>query len=350
VFAPPPANASAEQKQDIRHNIQKSRRNYPFHVEDASKKNVFNAYYEADQSNRFDSTGSYKYVILKSSENGTFRVIPCDDWYTFKREQTNPTLSLEEAEKIMKERMKGERQTPETLPVAGGGPKNNKILSFIKDEPVKEVQNRIDFNATGEMDAEEDEGLGTSFKTKKKKDKGEDMDFDDEFDDDNKEDKYNKNAEFEVGKLSADSKDLKKLMREKSTEKLDDDLSDDDEKEFAGVEELLEKKVKEPKAGEKRASETQTPTTKKARGNPTDPAAVNAKNPPTEKEVEKQIREFLTVQGKVPLTRVLQKFKDVIAVISKESFREILKRLVEAKQESSVTYLYLKDDQYREFR
>jgi len=91
------------------------------------------------------------------------------------------------------------------------------------------------------------------------------------------------------------------------------------------------------------------PLEKKARA-PGDPAAVNTKNPPTEKDVEKQIREFLTVQGKVPLNRVLQKFKDVISVISKESFREILKRLVEAKQENGVTYLYLKDDQYREFR
>jgi len=174
------------------------------------------------------------------------------------------------------------------------------------------------------------------------------MDFDDEFDDDNKEDKYRKNTEFEVGKLSADSKDLKKLMREKSTERYDEDDLSEEEKEFIGVEDLLEKKVKEPtKVGEKRTNEGQTPTTaKKTRTEP----GPNNKNPPTEKEVEKQIREFLSVQGKVPLTRVLTKFKDVISVISKESFREILKRLVEAKQENKVTYLYLKDDQYREFR
>jgi len=195
-------------------------------------------------------------------------------------------------------------------------------------------------------------------KPKKKKDKGEDMDYEDEFEDDNKEDRYRKNTDFEVGKLSADSKDLKKLMREKSTEKFDDDISDEDEKEFQGVEDLLEKKVKEPKAGEKRGpNETQTPpATKKTRGaatpaTPADPNAVKiTKNPPTEKEVEKQIREFLSVQGKVPLNRVLQKFKDVISVISTASFKEILKRLVEAKQENNVTFLYLKDDQYREFR
>jgi len=173
------------------------------------------------------------------------------------------------------------------------------------------------------------------------------MDFDDEFDDDNKEDRFHKNSEFEVGQLSADSKDLKKLMREKSTER-DDDLSDEEEKEFAGVEDLLEKKVKETKAGEKRTNEGQTPAaSKKTRS---DPSSANNKNPPTEKEVEKQIREFLSVQGKVQLTKVLAKFKDIISVISKETFREILKRLVEAKQENKVTYLYLKDDQYREFR
>jgi len=173
------------------------------------------------------------------------------------------------------------------------------------------------------------------------------MDFDDEFDDDNKEDRFNKHTDFEVGKLSADSKDLKKLMREKSTERFEDDDLSEEEKEFIGVEDLLEKKVKDAKVGEKRTTEGQTPaTTKKTR---TDTGS-NSKNPPTEKEVEKQIREFLSVQGKVPLTRVLTKFKDVISVISKESFREILKRLVEAKQENKITYLYLKDDQYREFR
>jgi hypothetical protein len=161
----PPPNATTELKQDIRQNIQKSRRNYPFHVEDASKKNVFNAYFEADQSNRFDHNGSYKYVILKSFEN-TFRVIPCDDWYTFKREQTNPTLTLEEAEKIMKERMKGERQTSENLPQ-----KPNKLLSMIKEESPKEIQNPKDFNATGDIEADEDDGLGSSFKTNFKKKK-----------------------------------------------------------------------------------------------------------------------------------------------------------------------------------
>jgi len=143
-------------------------------------------------------------------------------------------------------------------------------------------------------------------------------------------------------------KKLKKIIRDKQSDKnLDiDDFSDDEDKEFQGVEDLLEKKIKEPKAGEKRASETQTPTAAKKTRTEGDPA-VNIKNPLTEKEVEKQIREFLTVQGKVPINRVLKKFKDVI---SKKSFKEILKRLVEAKQENGVTYLYLKDDQYREFR
>jgi len=136
-------------------------------------------------------------------------------------------------------------------------------------------------------------------------------------------------------------------MREKSTERYEDDDLSEEEKEFAGVEDLLEKKVKDTKAGEKRPNEGQTPTAaKKARSD----ASSNSKNPPTEKEVEKQIREFLSVQGKVQLSKVLSKFKDVLSVISTESFREILKRLVEAKQENKVTYLYLKDDQYREFR
>jgi hypothetical protein len=229
----PPPNATTELKQDIRKTIQKSRRNYPFHVEDASKKNVFNAYFEADQSNRFDHNGSYKYVIIKSFEN-TFRVIPCDDWYTYKREQTNPTLTLEEAEKMMK----GKRQSSETLQQ-----KPNKLFSMIK-EPPKEIPNAQDFNATGDIEAEEEDGLGSSLKTKKKE-RGEDMDFDDEFDDDNKEDKYRNKPKFEVGQLSADSKDLKKLIREKSTERYKDEDLSEEEKEFIGVEDLLEKNVKD---------------------------------------------------------------------------------------------------------
>jgi len=71
------------------------------------------------------------------------------------------------------------------------------------------------------------------------------MDFDHEFDDDNKEDKYRNKPKFEVGQLSADSKDLKKLIREKSTERYKDEDLSEDEKEFIGVEDLLEKKVKD---------------------------------------------------------------------------------------------------------
>jgi len=110
----------------------------------------------------------------------------------------------------------------------------------------------------------------------------------------------------------------------------------------------LKKKLKDPKVGEKRTTDSQTGTASakksKADGTTTD------KKPLSEKEVEKQIRDFLTFQGKVPLNKVLAKFKDVISQISKETFREILKRLVEAKQENKVTYLVLKDDQYRDFR
>jgi len=197
-------------------------------MEDASKKNVFNAYFEGDQSNRYDSASSYKYVILKSipEKNNTFRVIPVDDWYTFKREQTNPTLSLEEAEKMMKERMKGERgqsnttdtttATPTATPIVAKVPK---FMLIMKEEPRGEnLLVKQDFNPTGDVDIEDDEeGLSNPFKSKKKEKKGEDFDFEDEFDDDNKEDRYRRNNEFNDDKknLSAESKDLKKLMREK---------------------------------------------------------------------------------------------------------------------------------------
>jgi hypothetical protein len=335
----PPPNAAVELKQEIRKNTQKSRRYFPFHMEDASKKNVFNANFQADQSNRFNTTGSYKYVILKSFES-TFRVIPCDDWYTFKREQKNPTISLEKAEIIMKERNKGDRSSAPEVPAA-----QKPNIIFFKDKLQKVPQAaKVDFNPTGDIDAGDDDGFGTSFKTNNTKDKGEDRDFEDEFDDDNKEDRFKHNTDFEVGKLSEDSKALKEFMREKNTECYDD-LSEDEDKEFAGVEDLLEKKIKDAKPGEKRANEGEIPTTsKKARS---DPSSTNTKNPPTEKEVEKQIREFLSVQGKVQLSKFLAKFKDVISVIPKASFKEILKRLVEVKLLNKVPYLFLKDDQYR---
>jgi len=325
-------------------------------MEDASKKNVFNAYFEGDQSNRFDSASSYKYVILKSTpeKTNTFRVIPVDDWYTFKREQTNPTLSLEEAEKMMKERMKGETRgqsnatetTTTTTPAAPVIAKVPKFMLIMKEEPQRETNIKQDFNATGDVEIEDDDELGNPFKTKKKEKKGEDFDFEDEFDDDNKEDRFKRNSDFNDDKknLSAESKDLKKLMREKNQE--GDDFSDDDEKEFLGIEELLEKKGKEAKPGEKRPADAQTPTNAKK---PRTEATPNGKNPVSEKEIEKQIREYLSVHGKVPLNKVITKFRDV-ATISKQSFRDVLKRLVEAKQENKVTYLYLKDDQYREFR
>jgi len=62
--------------------------------------------------------------------------------------------------------MKGERQTSESLPQ-----RPNKLLSFIKEEPQKEVlpSAKLDFNPTGDIDIEEEEGLGVSFKVKKKK-------------------------------------------------------------------------------------------------------------------------------------------------------------------------------------
>jgi len=106
--------------------------------------------------------------------------------------------------------------------------------------------------------------------------------------------------------------------------------------------------LKDPKVGEKRSTDSQT-TAASAKKSKSD-ATTTDKKPLSEKEVEKQLRDFLTVQGKVPLNKVLAKFKDVITQISKETFREILKRLVEAKQENKVTYLVLKDDQYRDFR
>jgi hypothetical protein len=253
----------------------------------------------------------------------------------------------------MKERMKGETRgqnnttetaTPAAIPTPAKVPK---FMLIMKEEPQKESNIKQDFNATGDIEIEDDEeGLGNSFKVKKKEKKGEDFDFEDEFDDDNKEDRFRRNSDFNDDKknLSADSKDLKKLMREKNQE--GDDFSDDDEKEFEGLQDLLEKKGKEAKPGEKRPADAQTPTNAKK---PRTESTPNGKNPVSEKEIEKQIREYLSVHGKVPLNKVITKFRDV-ATISKQSFRDVLKRLVEAKQENKVTYLYLKDDQYREFR
>jgi len=176
------------------------------------------------------------------------------------------------------------------------------------------------------------------------------MDYEDDFDDDNKEDKLSVTS-YESQKLSSDAKEVKKLIREKGHDGFDDDLSDDEDKEFAGVDDLLEKKEKkEPKSGDKRSAEAQTTpgNTKKAR---TD--AANGTGAPagiSEKEVEKQIRDFLNITGKVPLSKLINKFRTTISAIGKPAFVNLMKRITEAKKEDGQTLIYLKDDQYRDFR
>jgi len=347
----PDPNQPPQKRQEARKNIQKSRRGFPFHLEDASKKNVFNGHMELDQSNRFEPNQSNKYVIFKR-ENGVFKVIPCDDWYSFKRESKNIPLSYEDAERILKERVKGERNSEKdkdkekTTASPVEPPKRNTIMAFIKKEEQKEIKPTKDrFNATGEvveLDEEDLSGLGRP--KAKKKDKGENMDYDDDFDTDNKEDKLSVKS-FEKKKLSSEAKEVKKLMKGE-----EDDFSDDEEKEFIGVEDLLEKKIKEPKAGEKRAADTQVSgATKKAR---TDGSAVagSAPNAISEKEVEKQIRDYLTINGKVPLSKLISKFRSIINSIGKDTFIILLKRVTEAKKEDGQVFIFLKDDQYRDFR
>jgi len=172
------------------------------------------------------------------------------------------------------------------------------------------------------------------------------MDYDHDFDDDNKEDKLAVKA-FVKKKLSSDAKEVKKLMREKGD---DDEFSDDEEKEFAGVEELLEKKVKEQKAGEKRAADSQAAGTAKKPRTDGNAAASTATNVISEKEVEKQIRAYLTVTGKVPLSKLISKFRTTILSIGKDTFVNLMKRVAEAKKEDGQVFIFLKDDQYRDFR
>jgi len=135
-------------------------------------------------------------------------------------------------------------------------------------------------------------------------------------------------------------------MREKGD---DDEFSDDEEKEFAGVEELLEKKVKE-KAGEKRAADSQAAGTAKKPRTDGNAAASTATNVISEKEVEKQIRAYLTVTGKVPLSKLISKFRATIISIGKDTFVNLMKRVAEAKKEDGQVFIFLKDDQYRDFR
>jgi len=70
----------------------------------------------------------------------------------------------------------------------------------------------------------------------------------------------------------------------------------------------------------------------------------------SEKEVEKQIRDFLNITGKVPLSRLITKFRTTISAIGKPAFVNLMKRITEAKKEDGQTLIYLKDDQYRDFR
>jgi len=345
-----------EKRQEARKTIQKSRRGYPFHLEDASKKNCFNGHLELEQSNKFEPEQSNKYVIFKS-ENGVFKVIPCDDWYSFKREPKNTPLPLEEAERILKEQKKGERgekgekaekaaEKPTTVEPKMNNKFRDKIVSIKKENKEKETRPlKEEFNATGEEVEHEDEEIsGFPKRQKRKEKKGEDMDFDKDFDDDNKEDKLGVTA-FEKPSLSTDAKEVRKLIN-----KDDDDFSDDDEKEFDGVDELFSTDKKQPKEANKRAADAQgTPgNAKKPR---TDGAANgNGNAAVSERDVEKQVRDFLTINGKVELPKLLTRFSRIINVIGKVAFKNLMKRLAEAKKEDGRTFIYLKDDQYRDFR
>jgi len=144
----PDPSKPPQKRQEARKAIQKSRRGHPFHLEDASKKNLFNGHLELDQSNRFEPQQSNKYVIFKS-EGGAFKVIPCDDWYSFKREPKNIPLPLEEAEKLLKEWVKGERASANTGEMAKASNIRDK-MSQIKKEDREKKPSKDKFNATGE--------------------------------------------------------------------------------------------------------------------------------------------------------------------------------------------------------
>jgi len=171
------------------------------------------------------------------------------------------------------------------------------------------------------------------------------MDFDKDFDDDNKEDKVGVTA-FEKPSLSSGAKEVRKLIN-----KDDDDFSDDDDKEFEGVDELFATDKKPKEANNKRVADSQsTPGNAKksrtegaANGNGTGVAI-------SERDVEKQVRDFLTINGKVELPKLLTRFSKTINVIGKAAFKNLMKRLAEAKKEDGRTFIYLKDDQYRDFR
>jgi len=162
----PDPSKPPQKRQEARKAIQKSRRGHPFHLEDASKKNLFNGHLELDQSNRFEPQQSNKYVIFKS-EGGAFKVIPCDDWYSFKREPKNIPLPLEEAEKLLKEWVKGERASANTGEMAKA---SNIRDRFIKKEDSEKRPSKDKFNATGEeAELEDDDFGGKAPKRKKKK-------------------------------------------------------------------------------------------------------------------------------------------------------------------------------------
>jgi len=104
-----------------------------------------------------------------SHEVGAFKVIPCDDWYSFKREPKNIPLPLEEAEKLLKEWVKGERASANTGEMAKASNIRDK-MSQIKKEDREKKPSKDKFNATGEeVELEDDDFGGFAPKRKKKK-------------------------------------------------------------------------------------------------------------------------------------------------------------------------------------
>uniref|UniRef100_A0A6B2LF76 Uncharacterized protein n=1 Tax=Arcella intermedia TaxID=1963864 RepID=A0A6B2LF76_9EUKA len=241
-------------------------------------------------------------------------------------------MSYEEAERILKERSKAEKsEAKKTEKVEKSHSEPRSHLSTIL-KSMEEAQEKTTTARPNEEAEEEIKG-----KKKKKSEKPEELDFDDVFEDDNKEDKVVVKQEKKK-KLSKNSKEVKKLISPKN-------WSDDEEKDFPGVEAFFEDS--KSSAAEKRAADPQAPqsTAKKPRTDAGRTAAVS-----TEKEIEKKIVDFLNLNGKCPLPKLIKYITPFLAGTSKDTLKSILKRIAEAKKDGGETWLYLKSDQYGEYR
>jgi len=106
--APLDTDVPLGQRVEYRKMVQKNKRQLNWRIEDAQKANSF--------IGAVEGISAGPYALFKKEEGNVFRVIPVEEWFTFKRKSKLKALTIEEAEALMKASKPGEKmQTKNTI-------------------------------------------------------------------------------------------------------------------------------------------------------------------------------------------------------------------------------------------